>query len=537
MAEIACEREVLKDNLVKDYADKIFYFSLKKSGNAQEAEDLASDILLNAIAALDKGTVPEHFSAWVWRIARNRYSVWADKKHKRSAMMSGDSIEDCKIEDRTVSPEETVIHNAELQLLRRELAFISSDYRNVLVAYYIQGRKVSDIAMSLGFPEGTVTSKLDRARKKLKEGMIMAREFGKRSYDPETIFFSTSGSQPVGLPWAAIRRKIPVNILCEAHNNPCTLQELALELGIAVPYMEEEAELLVKAELLKKLDNGKYLTGFFIVPKECQNEINEIVCDFTEHYASAYWNLAEKALKKAAELGVTTGEYSENDAQMYFAFYLEQLMQNSVFSSNLYTKFKRADGGNWGIAGFERGADCRLPSSFFNNSVNDWETTHWNGYQAADPGDPVFGKRRYHEDVPNRNLNITLRDIAEGSEPASFSEAEKENLKKLIEDGFCVRRNDGTVCVNALVFRGDMNVRLDEYLKTLPEYTSTLKEMRHLIETAKEITARYSNQYLRDDFEYYVAMAVIYLRSTLSRLWKDNGLYTGESAQFCAFHC
>ena len=44
--------------------------------------------------------------------------------------------------------------------------------------------------------------------------------------------------------------------------------------------MEEEVELLLQAELLKKINHEKYLTNFFIVPRECQNEINEKCCGF-----------------------------------------------------------------------------------------------------------------------------------------------------------------------------------------------------------------------------------------------------------------
>ena len=535
MSGNTCEKDILIHNLVEDYAEKIFYFCLKKTGNAHEAEDLTSDILLNVIAALRKGAAPEYFSAWVWRIARNRYSVWTDKKHKHAESVSGADIGDFELEDKAAGLEEALIHDAQLQQLRRELAFISSDYRNIVVAYYMQSRKISDIALSLDLPEGTVMSKLHRARKTLKEGMNMAREFGKRSYDPEAISFCTSGNQPSGLPLSAVRRKIPVNILCEAHNNPSTLQELALELGIAVPYMEEEVELLVKAELLKKLDHGEYLTNFFITPKECQNEINEIVCDFTEQHAATLWQLAGKTLEKAVELGVTTGRYSDNDAQMFFSFYLENQIENSVFSSNLFTKFKRADGGNWGMIGFEQGSVCRLPSAFFSNSGNGWKGMNWDGYQAL-IGNSVFGNRRYGEDVPDNHLNITLKGIAEGLRAIDFSEAEKENLQNLLEEGFCVIGNDDAMCVNALVFKGDMKFQLNEYLDTLPEYKSLLEDMRRLISSAKEVVARYSNRYLQEDFEYYVAMSVIELRSTLSRLWKDKGFYIGESAQFCAFY-
>ena len=532
----SADKNLLIHSLIHDYAEKLFYFCLKKTSDNYAAEDLTSDILLNIITALEKGIVPEHFSSWVWQIARNRYSVWAGKKHKQNASESAADIEEIEIEDRTAVPEDVLIRKDQLLLLRREMSFISSHYRDIVVAYYFQGIKISDIALSLNLTQGTVMSKLHRARNILKEGMNMAREFGEKSYNPEQISFCASGNQPSGLPWSAIKRKIPVNILCHAHNNPCTIQELALELGIAAPYMEEEVELLLQAELLKKINHEKYLTNFFIVPRECQNEINEKCCDFAEQHAVVFWQLAEKALKKATELGVTTGDYSDNDAQMFFAFYLEQIIENSCFSVNWHSHFKRADGGSWGLIGFESGSACRLPSTFFNNSGNGWKGVYWDGYQAH-PGDAIFGKRRYKNDVPDSYLNMTLKMLAKSSDPASFSEMEKDNLQKLTEDGFCGVHSDGTAFVNALVFQDDMISRLHEYLNTLPEYISLLENMRDFFDAVKEIVSRYSNKYLQDDLEYYVGMSIVELRSVLSRLWKDKGFYTGESAQFCLFCC
>ena len=532
----SADKNILIHDLIHDYAGKIFYFCLKKTSNDYAAEDLTSDILLNIITALEKGIVPEHFPAWIWQIARNRYSVWAGKKHKRNTSELDADITELVIEDETAMPEDVVIHEDQLRLLRREMSLITSNYREIVVAYYILGIKISDIALSLNLPEGTVMSKLHRARNILKEGMNMAREFGERSYHPEQISFCSSGNQPSGLPWTAIKRKIPVNILCHAHNNPCTIQELALELGIAAPYMEEEVDLLVQAELLKKLNHEKYLTNFFIVPRECQNEINEKCCEFAEQHAAVLWQLAKQALKKATGLGVTTGDYSDNDAQMFFAFYLEQIIENSCFSVNWCSHFKRADGGGWGLIGFESGSACRLPSTFFNNNGNGWKGVNWDGYQAH-PGDAIFGKRRYKHDVPDLYLNMTLKMIAKNSDPASFSEVEKDNLQKLTEDGFCGVHSDGTAFVNALVFQDDMRSRLHEYLNTLPEYISLLENMRDFIDAVKEIVSRYSNKYLQDDFEYYVGMSIVELRSVLSRLWKDKGFYTSESAQFCVFYC
>lgn len=193
-------QEMLISEFTKNYVEKLFYFCLKKTGNQYEAEDLTSDITLNIIKELRKGTVPMNFSAWVFQIARNRYSVWADNKHKKSEAVSGADLADFEIEDEQNTPEADFVQKEELALLRRELAFISSDYRNIIVAYYIEDRKAKDIAASLAIPEGTVKTKLFRARTILKEGMIMAREFGIKSYKPENVYFTASGDMSKGDP-------------------------------------------------------------------------------------------------------------------------------------------------------------------------------------------------------------------------------------------------------------------------------------------------------------------------------------------------
>ena len=250
------EPNEIRDRLIKEftenYMEKLFYFCLKKTGNHTEAEDLTQDIALQIVTALNKGTIPTSFSAWVWQIARNRYSVWAEDKHKRNELQSDSDIGDYEIEDEGGNILDEMVHTEQMALLRRELAFIKSDYRNIIVSYYIENKNVREIALSLSLPVNTVKSRLLRARQILKEGMDMAREFGKRSYQPENIDFASSGIQSSGLPWKVVQRRIPKNILLHASNNPSTLEELSVELGIALPYMEEEVSILHRATLLEK---------------------------------------------------------------------------------------------------------------------------------------------------------------------------------------------------------------------------------------------------------------------------------------------
>ena len=182
-------RNRLIHDFTENYMEKLFYFCLKKTGNHIEAEDLTQDIALQIITALNKGTIPTSFSAWIWQIAHNRYSVWAKAKHSRNESVTGSDIGDYEIEDESENILDEMVHTEQMALLRRELAFIKSDYRNIVVAYYIENKSVREIAESLSLPTNTVKSRLLRAREILKEGMNMAREFGKRSYNPEEIIY------------------------------------------------------------------------------------------------------------------------------------------------------------------------------------------------------------------------------------------------------------------------------------------------------------------------------------------------------------
>lgn len=258
----------------ENYMEKLFYFCLKKTGNETEAQDLTQDIALNILTALSKGIVPASFSAWVWRIARNRYCAWADQKHKRNKSVTGSDIADyAEIGDESGDIPEKVQHGEQLSLLRRELAFIRQDYRGIIVAYYIEDRSVRDIARSLSLSENAVQQRLHRARTILKEGLDMAREFGQLSYKPENILFISNGIGGTnGEPWCFLNRLLCKNITLAAYRNPASAEELAVEVGVALPYLEEELNGLVNASLMKK--NGKkYETNFFIVSAQAQEKI------------------------------------------------------------------------------------------------------------------------------------------------------------------------------------------------------------------------------------------------------------------------
>ncbi len=502
MTDINENKKRIIDEFTENYTAKLFYFCLKKTGNSYEAEDLASDIALNIITSLEKGTVPMNFSAWVWQIARNRYSIWADKKRTRNERFSDNDISEHIIEDTSADIENELIHSEELSLLRRELAFISSEYRDILIAYYIDDRKTKDIAKTLNLPEGTVLSKLHRARKILKEGMIMAREFGIKSYKPEDIAFSSSGKQPSGLPWSAVQRKIPKNILIEASNNPSTVEELSIELGIAIPYIEEEVKLLTDATLLKRLDNGKYITDFYIASAEAQLEIYRAQRKDSLERSKMIDKLVADCLTEVRKLGVVKNNMSDNDLKwLLIPAALESIMSPVAYKgiNNMPT---RANGEDWGFIGYE---DVTLPEVCFS------------GHNGAGSGNEFWMYAFSDWDMWTRvglmdwdEADFLADTILNNRKIESFTHSESLIWNR-IKNRFAHEEN-GYVIPDIVVIDNAQYAALIDMVRSHALAGKLTEMIGSLYNEVKEILSKNSTPVLKEQLDYCAGSFMTYLR-------------------------
>ena len=357
--------ERLMTNFCENYMEKVFYFCLRKTGDESHAQDLTQDIALQVMLALHAGTVPEHFSAWVWQIAQNRYAAWADAMRRERESVTGADISDCEIEDESENLLAQTIKAEQLALLRRELAFIKSEYRNIVVAYYMQNKSIKDIALANSLSCEAVKKRLQRARKILKEGMNMAREFGVRSYRPEKIAYSFNVSkpgvnnQPYSINWYAHR--MYQNIALEAYANPSTAEALALELGVALPYIEDELEYLTRETFLTKQD-GKYQTAFPIISAATQLKVHAAQLSAAPEITKALIDFTEFLNKALTTQGYAYyGTYSDYESAKWSILMLayDSLMHHAA---RVYPNFtERPEGGFWDMIGYELCCEASEP--------------------------------------------------------------------------------------------------------------------------------------------------------------------------------
>ncbi len=444
------ETKVIRDSLTQEftesYMEKLFYFCLKKTGSQVEAEDLTQDIALQVITALNKGIIPTSFSAWVWQIAHNRYSVWATEKHRRRTSVTGSDISDYEIGDDEENPLGEMIYAEQMALLRRELAFIRSDYRHIIVAYYIENKSIREIASQLSLPENTVKSRLFRARKILKEGMNMAREFGKRSYNPENIAFVQNGRDGKnGQPWSIITHLLYKNIFLETYENPQTAEALSLELGVALPYLEDELEFLVREQLLTKTD-GKYQTAFAIISKEeqrkyydkhkkVQKALTDKICRLIDTYMEE-----DGAKINCEQIGYEAAKWALIVRTFdYLQYHAAKTHHSSEEYRNTYPE--RPDGGAWILTGYE---------------TIDWEAPFFvgqHGYLSHDVSeikkDVDFGQFKFFY----KNIQTNTPDHLSWMEAYTLwlvctgrTEAcEAAYLEKLLEYGYLKKDGDAVI--------------------------------------------------------------------------------------------
>ncbi|MBR5365599.1 MAG: sigma-70 family RNA polymerase sigma factor [Clostridia bacterium] len=433
----------LLETYCEEYLGKVFYFALKKTGNADDADDLASDVSLAVVSALRGGFEPGNFDAWVWAVARNRWKRFARRRYY-GPEAEAESFEDAAetIPDGE-NIDESLVLSEDLGLLRRELAFIRSDYRQILVAHYFENKSVSAIAREFSIPLGTVKTKLQSSRKKLKEGMEMARTFGKRSYAPEQVTFWNTGSfGDKGQPWTILSHLMYKNVFLEAHENPSTAEELSLELGIALPYMEDELEFLVREEFLKKTGN-KYETAFPIRSREEQRAWHELKKKVSKEAAPLIERYLDAARAAFEKNGVDWfGPWvSYEDAKWTLLMEEVDRIEHAALGDWLVEEPipERPDNGRWKIIGMET-VDFEEPLPVGRHGYLDAE----NKLVGRDPefGQFKFVYRELENRTPlflSRQEVLTIWRVAVGR----MEECDPELLGRVAGYGFLRRTESG----------------------------------------------------------------------------------------------
>lgn len=171
------EKEQLIEQLLTQM-DKVFFYCVKRCNSRIDAEDLSQDILLDIIVNINKGIKIENFDFYLWKICKNHYSKYVDRKVKDREKIT--IVEEIDEPGSDISSLDKLINSEKIAMINVAIKLLSSDYSEILYSYYVEDRTLSFIANKMDLPLGTVKRRLFDIRNKLKEYLKMERLNGKK---------------------------------------------------------------------------------------------------------------------------------------------------------------------------------------------------------------------------------------------------------------------------------------------------------------------------------------------------------------------
>ena len=147
------------EELYEKYATDVLRVSYFYLGDRQKAEDVCQDVfvrLMTKAPELSEG----YEKAWLLKVALNRCrDLWRGAWMKRVVLGSPTF-------DMIPAPDE-ISHNEDEEAMMTVIYQLPASFREVILLHYYQGYGISEIAEMMGLPEGTISSRLSRGRKKL----------------------------------------------------------------------------------------------------------------------------------------------------------------------------------------------------------------------------------------------------------------------------------------------------------------------------------------------------------------------------------
>ena len=268
------------EKTITEYLKPIFGFALKRCKSIQDAEDLSQEIAIRAFRALLKKDDVADMGKFIWTVAHNALNNYYRDNAKS---MMGVSFEE--VSELIADPYLEIDNDDNTEAIRRlqtEIAYLSKLQRKILIAYYFENHKQTDIAKELGIPLGTVKWHLFEAKKELKRGMDTMRKTSELKFNPIKLnCFSINGSGGTKSIEDFFRSALSQNICYCVRNTAKTINEIADDLGVSPVYVESEVDHLEEYGYLS-VEKDKYILNFII------NEPSaELLCMQNEMYKRA----------------------------------------------------------------------------------------------------------------------------------------------------------------------------------------------------------------------------------------------------------
>lgn len=164
--------------LVKKYQKKMLNIAYRMIGNYEDACDIVQDTFVSAYKSIKNFEERANFSTWlsaiVINLSRNRLKQMKIQNNREAYSIDNPVLTDeGQINLEPMSNEPSILKNLELkdtqQKVQRCINSLDNEFKEVLVLRDIQGFSYDEISDMLKIPEGTVKSRISRARYAFKD--------------------------------------------------------------------------------------------------------------------------------------------------------------------------------------------------------------------------------------------------------------------------------------------------------------------------------------------------------------------------------
>ncbi len=151
------------EKLVSDYKARIFSVSMGMLGNREDAQDATQEVFIRIFRSIRSFKGDSALSTWIFRITKN---VCIDTLRKNKAVFE-DEIPETLADTSLPTPEEALVLSQKRELVKKCINELPLNYKTVLLLREYEGMSYSEIAETLEISEGTVKSRISRAREYL----------------------------------------------------------------------------------------------------------------------------------------------------------------------------------------------------------------------------------------------------------------------------------------------------------------------------------------------------------------------------------
>ncbi len=157
------------ETVVNSYAKRIYNLTYRYTGRRTEAEDLTQEIFIRVYQNLksfrsNSGT----FQSWIMKVGRNLIIDHYRRTRRFQQSAGTEEMEAMNLKDDKVPNPQRSVEQSEASLFLSEgLQALSPELKEAIILRDLEGMAYQEIAELLGIPEGTVKSRINRARLEL----------------------------------------------------------------------------------------------------------------------------------------------------------------------------------------------------------------------------------------------------------------------------------------------------------------------------------------------------------------------------------